>query len=59
MLVTVAWAFAGTALLALLVQRTVGLRASAQDEAEGLDTTEHAESAYDLAGVHSTGRLGI
>jgi Amt family ammonium transporter len=57
--VTVAWAFAGTWLLAKLVQRTVGLRADPSDEAEGLDTTVHAESAYDLGGVHGSGRLGV
>ena len=57
--VTVAWAFVGTWLLAKLVQRTIGLRAAASDEAEGLDTTVHAESAYDLGGMHGSGRLGV
>jgi ammonium transporter, Amt family len=57
--VTVAWAFVFTWLLAKLVQRTIGLRAAASDEAEGLDTTVHAESAYDLGGVHGSGRVGV
>jgi Amt family ammonium transporter len=56
--VTVAWAFVVTWLLAKLVERTVGLRVAASDEAEGLDQTVHAESAYDLGGVHGSGRLG-
>jgi ammonia channel protein AmtB len=46
-------------LLAKLVERFVGLRVAAADEAEGLDQTVHAESAYDLGGVHGSGRLGV
>ena len=43
-------AFTGvmTAAIALAVARTVGFRVSAEDEARGVDLSEHAESAYAL-----------
>ncbi|NQU38310.1 MAG: ammonium transporter, partial [Actinobacteria bacterium] len=50
-LATVAYAFAITALLAYLVEKTVGLRATPDSERLGLDVSEHAESAYDFAGA--------
>jgi len=56
-LATAAWAFGLTWLLATLIHRTVGLRASAEAEVEGLDTAIHAESAYDFGNVRA-GRLG-
>jgi len=55
--VTIAWAFAATWVVAQLVQRTVGLRVSEQVEVEGLDTAIHAESAYDFGNVRA-GRIG-
>jgi len=39
----------GTAILALIVKYTVGLRLDREDEASGIDESEHAESAYDFA----------
>ena len=39
----------GTAIIALLVKYTVGLRLSAEDEDTGIDESEHAETAYELA----------
>src|SRR3954451_16251882 len=44
--VTIAWAFVVTWLVAQLVQRTIGLRVAEGVEVEGLDTAVHAESAY-------------
>jgi Amt family ammonium transporter len=38
--------------------RTMGFRVEPEDEIAGLDTTLHAESAYDLAGVAGGGVLG-
>ena len=35
-----------TALIALLIARTIGFRVSPEDEARGVDLSEHSESAY-------------
>ncbi len=35
-------------LIGLLLQKTIGFRISEEDEATGIDETEHAESGYDL-----------
>jgi Amt family ammonium transporter len=56
--VTAAWAFAVTWLVATLVSRTIGLRVAPQEEVEGLDTSRHAEAAYDFGSVRAHGRLG-
>jgi ammonium transporter, Amt family len=56
-IVTIAWAFALTWLVATAVQRTVGLRVPEGTEVEGLDTAVHAESAYDFGNVRA-GRIG-
>lgn len=50
--VTIAYSGLLTLVLALVIQKTVGLRASEEDERGGLDEAEHAETAYDH------GRLG-
>ncbi len=39
----------GTAIVALIVKYTVGLRLEAEDEHNGIDEAEHAETAYELA----------
>jgi ammonium transporter, Amt family len=39
----------GTAILALILKYTIGLRLSAEDEAFGIDEAQHAESGYDFA----------
>jgi Amt family ammonium transporter len=46
----IGWAFAivGTLLLLFLVDKTMGLRVSAADEAQGLDLSQHGEEGYDL-----------
>lgn len=41
-----AFSFAATYLIATAIQRTMGLRVSAEDELLGLDQSQHAESAY-------------
>jgi Amt family ammonium transporter len=43
-----ALAIAGTLLLLFVVDKTMGLRVSAADEAEGLDLSQHGEEGYDL-----------
>jgi Amt family ammonium transporter len=47
-----------TAILALIVKFTVGLRLSDEDEATGADESEHAETAYDFAAVGGSTVLG-
>jgi ammonium transporter, Amt family len=37
-----------TALLAIVLQKTIGLRVSEEDEEHGLDVIEHQETAYNL-----------
>jgi Amt family ammonium transporter len=46
----IGWALAivGTLFLLFLVDKTMGLRVSANDEAVGLDLSQHGEEAYDL-----------
>jgi ammonium transporter, Amt family len=38
-----------TAILALIVKYTIGLRLDKEDESSGIDEAEHAETAYDFA----------
>jgi Amt family ammonium transporter len=38
-----------TAILALLLKYTIGLRLNEEDESSGIDDAEHAETAYDFA----------
>jgi ammonium transporter, Amt family len=48
--VAIAWALsaAGTLVLLFLVDKTIGLRVSAEDESTGLDLSQHGEEGYDL-----------
>lgn len=39
----------GTAVIALIVKYTIGLRLDEEEEANGIDEAEHAETAYELA----------
>lgn len=54
-LVTMAFCFGATWLVAKAVDLTIGLRVAPEDEFTGLDLTQHAESAYSLGGM---GRIG-
>jgi len=49
--VLIAWALAivGTLILLILVDKTIGLRVSAADEATGLDLSQHGEEGYEWA----------
>jgi len=49
--VAIAWtlAIAGTLLILFIVDSTVGLRVSAEDEATGLDLSQHGEEGYEWA----------
>ena len=44
--VTWVWAFVLTALILLAIKYTIGLRASSEEEEEGLDHNQHGEIAY-------------
>ena len=44
------FSFCATWLIATLISRTIGFRVLRDDELTGLDTTYHAESAYDITG---------
>jgi len=45
----VLYSFVVTYILALAIEKTVGLRVSEEDEAAGLDLSQHAETAYESA----------
>jgi ammonium transporter, Amt family len=45
------YSFVASALLALLLDRTIGMRVDEEDEVAGIDRTEHAETAYDFSGA--------
>ena len=49
-IVVALFSFAATWLIASVIQKTIGFRAYRDDELTGLDTTYHAESAYDITG---------
>lgn len=48
----------GTAILALIVKYTIGLRLDREEEASGIDEAEHAETAYDFATAGTGSVLG-
>jgi Amt family ammonium transporter len=52
--VAATFAFCATWLLAKIIDLTLGLRVSPEDEFRGLDLSQHAESAYSMGGM---GRL--
>lgn len=43
------WAFVTTAIILLAIKYTIGLRVSEEEEAAGLDDSQHGEPAYELA----------
>ncbi len=55
-LATLAFSGIMTFLIAKVVEATIGLRATPDDEAAGLDTTQHAETGYHLTELGSMGR---
>jgi len=50
LVVVALFSFAATWLIATVIQKTIGFRVYRDDELNGLDTTFHAESAYDITG---------
>jgi Amt family ammonium transporter len=49
--VAISWGLAivGTLIILFIVDKTIGLRVSAEDEATGLDLSQHGEDGYDWA----------
>ena len=50
------FSFVVTYAIGFLIQKTVGFRIAEEDEVEGIDGVEHAESAYDFATSGGGGR---
>ena len=48
-----AYSFVIAFVIGWIINKTMGFRISEQDEADGIDVTVHAESAYDLGGRNS------
>ena len=61
-LAVLVYSFVLTLLIGFVLQKTVGFRLPADQELEGVDSVEHAETAYDLGNLagtlRSTGALG-
>jgi Amt family ammonium transporter len=51
------FSFVVSYLIGLAIHKTMGFRVSESDESQGVDLTEHAETAYDLSGL-TGGRFG-
>ncbi|WP_419998224.1 ammonium transporter [Streptomyces boninensis] len=48
---TLAYSLIMSAILALIIDKTMGMRVSEDDEVSGIDQAEHAETAYDFSGA--------
>ena len=53
-----AFAFGATYLIARVLDAVMGLRVPEEHEIEGLDSSQHAETAYELGSTTSVGRFG-
>ena len=49
------YSFAMAWMIGKVIDKTMGFRISADDEVSGIDVAEHAETGYDLGGIHSFG----
>jgi Amt family ammonium transporter len=60
--IVMTYSFVVSAILAFVVNKTIGMRVSEEDEVTGVDQTEHAETAYDwggLSGVLHRAAVGV
>jgi Amt family ammonium transporter len=55
---TLAWSFIISFILAKVIDATLGFRCTEEEEAAGLDITQHAETAYSFGDLGSMGRHG-
>src|ERR1700712_3030499 len=53
------YSFIVTSILALLIKHTIGFRVSDENEAAGIDESEHAESGYDYSGLSGGGNASL
>ncbi|MEV6108830.1 ammonium transporter [Streptomyces sp. NPDC051940] len=51
---TLAYSLVASAILAFLIDKTIGMRVSEDVEVAGIDQAEHAETGYDYSGVGSS-----
>jgi ammonium transporter, Amt family len=55
---TLGYSFVVSLGLAKLIDSAIGLRVNPDEEAEGLDLSQHSETGYSLAELGSMGRIG-
>jgi Amt family ammonium transporter len=55
---TIIWSGGISFVLAKVISATIGLRCDEDEEISGLDTSEHAETAYSFGELGSMGRIG-
>ncbi|TDB92688.1 ammonium transporter [Actinomadura sp. 7K534] len=55
---TLAYSFVATYIIAKIIDLVMGFRVSEDDEAAGLDSTAHAETAYDFGTIRTGGGSG-
>jgi len=53
----VAYSFVATYIIAQIIDKTIGLRVTDEDEAAGLDLSQHAETAYETASYGGGSRV--
>jgi Amt family ammonium transporter len=56
-LAATAFAFTATYAIAWVLRATIGLRVTPDEESEGLDSSQHAETAYEFTTTSSLGRV--
>jgi len=56
-LAATAFAFIATYAIAWVLRATIGLRVEPDEESEGLDTSQHAETAYEFTSTSGMGRV--
>ncbi|REE99084.1 ammonium transporter [Thermomonospora umbrina] len=57
-LATLAYSFIVTLIIGKLIDMTMGFRISEEDEVAGIDSTAHAETAYDFGSIHAGAGVG-
>ena len=53
----VTYSFIATYIIAQIIDKTIGLRVSDEDEVAGLDLSQHAETAYETASYGGGSRV--
>lgn len=55
--VSLLWCGVATAVIGVIIHRTMGFRVSVEEEVEGIDLGQHAETAYEFAGLGTGSRF--